>query len=209
MQKIKLSIILSLVILQISAQQNPAKIKWKQIETEHTTVIFPREIEQEGQRTANLINYLYQYETKTLNTKPKKLPVLLFNQSTVSNGFASLLPRRSVWYSTPSQDVTTLSHNDWFVSLATHEYRHIVQFSKMNSGFTKFLGVFYGNIGQIIGQYSVPYWFFEGDAICSETAFSGSGRGRIPKFEMQIKTLLMNDINYSYNKAKLGSHKKY
>jgi len=197
------------IYIQNFAQQNPPNIKWKQIKTENAIVIFPFEVKSQGQKIANLIDYLYKPETKTLNTKPKQIPILIYNQTTESNGFVDLQPRRSAWYITPNQTVTGLGNEDWFSTLATHEYRHVVQFSKLNHGMTKFLGIFFGESAQLLGQTSIPYWFFEGDAVCTETALGNYGRGKNPQFEMGIRTLLINDKLFSYNKAKLQSYKNF
>ncbi len=101
-------------------------VKWMEINTKHAQFIFPEEISIEAQKAANLIEHLYSIETKTLETKPKKVSIILYNQSTTSNGFAALRPRRSVWFSTPSQYASSLGTDDWFYTLGTHEFRHIV-----------------------------------------------------------------------------------
>ncbi len=189
------------------AQENPPDLQWKQIETKHATIIFSKELSKEALRVANLLDYIYDFETQTLKTKPKSIPVLLFNQSTTANGFAGLRPRRSVWFTTPEQSAVELGNVDWLTTLGTHEYRHVVQYSKINSRITRILSTLYGQTGQLMGQFSIPYWFFEGDAVCTETAFSEGGRGRIPQFNMQIRTMLVNGVKYSYNKAKLQSYK--
>ncbi|MCD4793949.1 MAG: hypothetical protein K8R54_11985 [Bacteroidales bacterium] len=192
-----------------SQGQSPNNIKWMEINSKHAQFIFPEEITDQAQKAANLLDYLYSFETKSLNTSPKKLPVILYNQSTISNGFAALRPRRSAWFSTPSQYASDLGTVDWYYTLGSHEFRHIVQYSKNNKHFTKFMSTVFGQTGLLMGQYSIPYWFYEGDAVCTETALSDGGRGRIPQFDMPIRTILLNDINISYDKAKFGSYKTF
>ncbi|MCF6365664.1 MAG: hypothetical protein L3J35_05615 [Bacteroidales bacterium] len=202
-------ILLFLPVIFYSQGQSPNSVKWAEINTEYAQFIFPEEITTEAQRAANLIDYLYSFETKTLNSKPKKVPIILYNQSTTSNGFAALRPRRSVWFSTPSQYASDLGTDDWFYTLGTHEFRHIVQYSKNNKHFTKLLSIIFGQTGLLMGEYSIPYWFFEGDAVCIETALSKVGRGRISQFDMGIRTILLNDIDISYDKAKFRSYKTF
>lgn len=210
MKQLLLIILLILFSLTISAQgQSPSSIKWYEINTKHSKIIFPEEITDNAQKAGNLIDYLYAYETNSLKTKPKKIPIILYNQSTVSNGFAGLRPRRSVWFSTPTQFATELGTDDWFYILGTHEFRHIVQYSKMNNHFTKFLSTIFGQTGLLMGEYSIPYWFFEGDAVCTETSLTKGGRGRIPQFEMPVRTILLSDIKVSYDVAKFGSYKTF
>jgi len=203
-------ILLSIIIsANIFAQQNPTSIKWMEINSEHTKIIFPEEIKDEAQRVANMIDFLYPYETKTLKTKPKKLPIILLNQSTTSNGYAALRPRRSVWNSTPSQYASSLGTDNWYYTLGVHEYRHIVQYSTSNNYLTRVFSTLFGQTGLLFGEYSIPYWFFEGDAVTTETSMSKLGRGRIPQFEMPIRTMLLSDKKISYDKAKLGSYKHF
>ncbi len=204
------SLIFLLTTVSIFGQgQAPRKTKWREIDSKHANIIYPEELEEQAQRAANLVDYLYEFETKTLKTHPAKLPLILYGQSTTTNGFAALRPRRSAWYVTPSQYATALGSDDWFQTLASHEYRHIVQYSKSNQYLTQILRIFFGETGTLIGMYSYPYWFFEGDAICTETALGSNGRGRIPQFETGIRTQLLNDVKYKYSKAKLNSYKDY
>ncbi|NOZ34985.1 MAG: hypothetical protein GXO80_06770 [Chlorobi bacterium] len=197
------------IFLTCFSQQNPSSLKWEEINSEHAKIVFPAGLENQAQKTANLIDYLFQYETKTLKGKPKKLPLLIYNQSTVSNGFVGLRPWRSAWYSTPSQYVSDLGSEDWFYTLGSHEFRHAVQYAKSNKHFTKIMSILLGQTGILMGQYSYPYWYFEGDAVCMETGLSESGRGRIPQFEMGIRTILLNKQKISYDKAKFRSYKTF
>jgi hypothetical protein len=122
----------------LSQGQSPNDIKWMEINTDHAQIIFPDEISDQAIKAANIIDVLYHANTKTLKSKPKKVPVILYNQYTISNGFAGLRPRRSVWFSTPSQFSTDLGTTDWYYLLGVHEYRHIVQQAAINKNFTNF-----------------------------------------------------------------------
>jgi len=193
----------------IDTNQNPPGIKWKKIDTPHFEVIFPEEITFEGQRAANLMEHLYAPLSKTLETGPRRISIFLTNQGSIPNGYVALAPRMSEWFSPPPQS-TFAGTNEWYNLLASHEGRHIVQFDKMNKGITKVAGVLFGEIGQM--AFSVlltPTWFWEGDAIDMETAISHSGRGRMPAFDMEIRTLLLSGERYSYYKAYLLSYRDW
>ena len=56
---------------------------------------------------------------------------------------------------------------------------------------------------------SVPDWFYEGDAVYNETVHTQQGRGRIPFFLNQYKSLWKANINYSWMKLRNGSLKDY
>ncbi|MGE5424538.1 MAG: TolB family protein, partial [Syntrophothermus sp.] len=146
-------------------------------------------------------------ETLTLHAKVPRVPVLLHTKSTNSNGLTVWAPRRIELYPNPPQD---LYAEDWLEQLAIHEYRHTVQISKMNQGFTRVLYFLFGEqiTGGILGLY-VPSWFLEGDATVTETALSNSGRGRTPTFENILRAQLLEKGIYAYDKAVLGSYKTF
>ncbi len=187
----------------------PSKTKWKEINTKNAKIIFPVEMTENAQEAANLINYVYTLETKTLKSPPKKIPLIIYNTSTVTNGYVGLRPWRTGWYITPSQYATDLNTDYWFYTLAAHEYRHAVQYTHSNKRFTKILSTLFGQTGILMGQYSYPGWFFEGDAVCTETALGNGGRGRIPQFEMGLRTILLSNKKITYDKTKLFSYKEF
>ncbi len=193
----------------ISVNQNPFGVKWRVIMTPHFKVIYPAEIEKDAQRVAATLEHAYPSVTKTLKFKPKRLSVLLYSQSVESNGMSAYMPRRSQWWNTPTQESFT-GTNDWYTELAIHEFRHIVQLDSLNRGFNKALYVFFGEQGPYtMENLSVPWWFFEGDAVGTETALTPSGRGRIPEFDVELRALLLSGKRYKYFKALFGSYKDW
>ena len=54
---------------------------------------------------------------------------------------------------------------------------------------------------------AAPQWFWEGDAVATETAFTRSGRGRIPNFNLVFKTNLLEGRTFNYHKQYLRSYK--
>jgi len=94
--------------------------------------------------------------------------------------------------------------------LAIHEFRHVVQMSKIHQGFGKALYFVLGeqSVGALTGLF-IPQWFLEGDAVCTETALSHSGRGRSPAFTNKIKAQLLEKGKYSYDKTVYGSFKDF
>jgi hypothetical protein len=186
--------------------QDPASVKWKQINTSNFQVIFPSEFEKEANRLANTLEYLYDHVSQTLKHKPRKISVLLHSQSAYSNGMVTWAPKRMELYTTPAQDNYA---QDWLDQLAVHELRHVVQIDKLNQGITQIGGILFGQqaVGAITGL--LPRWFLEGDAVNTETALTSTGRGRTASFEMEMKTLITSRTLFSYEKALRGSYKDY
>jgi len=190
-----------------SLGQDPASTKWHQIKTDKFQVIYPVNFEKQAQHLANILEYVYEYATKTLNHKPKRISVILHTQTVSSNASVVWAPKRMEFYTCPSQDMYA---QDWLEQLAIHEYRHVVQTDKLNQGVTKILYFLLGEQAAaiVLGLY-VPLWFLEGDAVCTETALSNSGRGRLPSFERELRVQLLEKGKYNYDKAVFGSYKDF
>jgi hypothetical protein len=190
-----------------STGQDPASTKWKQINTAEFRIVFPAEYEVKARYLAALFQDLKNKGGKDLNHTPKKFSVILHTQSATSNGMVAWAPKRIELYATPPQNDDTQS---WLDHLATHEYRHIIQIDKLERGFTRVLNAFLGQqaTALVLGLY-LPPWFMEGDAVCSETALSESGRGRSAEFEQELRAQLLEKGAYTYDKAALGSYKDF
>lgn len=190
-------------------QQNPSDMKWRHISTENFDVIFPEELEEDAQRAVHLLEKAYPFVTRSLEVKPPKIPLILQNQSVQSNGFVTLAPRRSEFYITPAID-PELTNTEWIKTLSIHEFRHVVQFQKTRRGFNKALEIILGQVGQALGLgLTLPPWFLEGDAVGMETALTRGGRGRLPLFDRDLRTILLSGKDYNYDKAHLGSYEDY
>jgi hypothetical protein len=189
-------------------ENNPPSVKFYKINTPHFKVLYPKGFEVEAQRMANTLEHIHTPESQSMGARPRKISVILQNQSSVSNGFVSLTPRRSEFYTMPPQDYNFLGTNDWLDQLASHEYRHIVQYQQANSGFNRLLYYAFGPATlAAMATTSVPKWVWEGDAVATETAFTHSGRGRIPNFGLLLRTNLQEGRTFSYNKQYLRSYK--
>lgn len=190
-------------------QQNPSDIKWKYLLTKNFEIIFPEEVANEAQRVARLLEKIYPYVCRSLEVKPPRIPLVLQNQSVNSNGFVTLAPRRSEWFLSPTVDAE-LSNTEWLKTLAIHEFRHVVQFYKTRQGFNDVYRIIFGQIGEAIGVgLTLPPWFLEGDAVGIETALTQGGRGRLPLFERDLRTILISEKKWSYDKSHLGSYEDY
>ncbi len=190
-----------------SSGQDPASIRWRQIKSDRYKIIYPAPFEKKAQYLANIMELVCRYETKTLTAKVPRIPIIIHDHSTSSNGITAWAPKRIELYSCAPQ-VTYAE--EWLEQLALHEYRHAVQISKLNKGFTKALYCIFGEQGTaaVLGLF-IPTWFLEGDATVTETALSSTGRGRAAIFESPLRAQLLEKGAYSYDKAVLGSYKTY
>ena len=190
-----------------SAGQAPGSVRYSQINTQNFQVIFPQEYESHGRYIADILEYAYEHATVSLEHRPRKVSVIVHNQTVISNGFVSWAPRRIELFTNPPADNKP---HDWMEYLVVHELRHVVQIDKLNQGMTRLLGILFGEqaIGGVLGLF-VPLWFLEGDAVVTETALTHAGRGRAPSFEQGLRAQVLSRGTYSFDKAVYGSYKDY
>ncbi len=196
-------------VLPFSNDQHPPSTRWKVVHSPHFDVLAPEGILDQGQRAAALLEEAYGPLSKTLNVLPRRIALVLTNQGVVSNGMVRLAPRLSEWFTTPPQSGFG-GAADWLSLLAAHEGRHVVQFDKLDRGFTRVMSILFGDLGRgALSLASAPMWYLEGDAVGLETALTPGGRGRLPEFDMDIRALLLSGRAYSYDKAFLRSFKDW
>ena len=100
----------------------------------------------------------------------------------VSNGNAGWAPKKSELYTAPPQDVS----DAWLEHLCIHEFRHIVQYDKVNQGFTKALYYIFGEqITMLSSGYMYPCGSSKGMPPYSKP-LSGKADGDVhPNFSMK------------------------
>jgi len=200
------------IVSFLSAQEfggNPPSIKWKQINTDTARIIFPEGLDSSAQRVASVVHFLAA-KNNSLGSGLHKINIVLQNQSTIANAYVGLGPYRSEFFLTPSFNNFDLGSIPWAEDLASHEYRHVQQFSNFRVGLSKVMYYLAGDDGLALAiNAAVPDWFYEGDAVYNETVHTEQGRGRIPFFTNQYKSLWLDNKQYSWMKLRNGSLKDY
>ncbi len=186
---------------------DPASLHWRQIKTKHFRLIFPTDYSVKAQYLAHLLDTSLRANQFDLNAKVGRTDIILHPYSMISNAMVAWAPRRADFYTHPPQEG---SSQEWYKQLVTHELRHLVQLSKMKTGFGNWVYFASGQQGNVgIYGLTVPNWYTEGDAVIAETAMSKSGRGRQPLFEAGIRAQLLSKGMYPYDKAYFGSYRDY
>jgi hypothetical protein len=188
-----------------SQGEDPSSVKWEKIQTDNFKLVYPKGFYEEANRYANLLEYYRPNTSYTLHNLPAKIPVVIHTRSVKSNGFVTWAPKRMEIIALPDPG----NYNqDWFESLALHEYRHVVQIDKFRQGLTRGLSWIFGEMATGACSAFMPQWFMEGDAVVNETALSSSGRGRLPSFDMELRAInLDSGKNLSYDQVFMGSYK--
>ncbi len=187
--------------------QDPASIRWRQVNTENFQLIYPGEYETQARSIAAILEKVYAYGGYSLNHTPRKIPVILHTHTVQSNGLLAWAPKRVEMYTIPHQSIYP---QDWLEQLAIHEFRHVVQVDKVAQNLPRIIPFLLAQQGTalVTGAY-LPFWFLEGDAVVTETALSKAGRGRLPSFLMEIKAQAVQKGIYGFDKAYLGSYKDF
>jgi hypothetical protein len=187
--------------------QEPASVKWMQIKTPHFTVIYPQKYDSAGIVYAKALDEAYSKLISLFPERKFKIPVVIHNYTTQSNGYVAWAPRRMEIYPSPEQNSIPLSPEK---QIALHELTHVFQMESLNQGFTKGVSLLLGE--QFTGVVSalLPLWLLEGDAVFAESVLSESGRGRSPSFLKEFKSLTVEKpILYKYDKIINGSYRDY
>jgi hypothetical protein len=188
---------------------NPPSVQWKQINTDTARIIFPAGTDSIALRVASVVHFLAA-KNNSLGNRRDKINIVLQNQTTIANGYVNLGPYRSEFFLTPSFNNFDLGSISWAEGLATHEYRHVQQFSNFRVGLSNAMYYLFGEEGFALAiNAAIPDWFYEGDAVYNETVHSGQGRGRIPFFTNQYPALWLANKNYSWMKSRNGSLKDF
>ncbi len=175
--------------------------------TPHFTVLYTDDFRATAQRTAQRLEQFYAPVSASLGRQPRPISVVLQNQTTVSNGFVSLQPRKVEFNTVAPQTPFLTGTLDWLDLLSVHEFRHVVQRDKALTGVSlaafRLLG--YPAVGAI--GVGIPDWFVEGDAVGTETVLTRGGRGRIPDFDLGFRANLLAGRRFDYSKAVGGSYR--
>jgi len=199
----------SLIAIYCNAQEfggHPPSLKWKQINSPQTRVIFPAGLDSQANRVNNINLLLGNNTAYSIGGIQRKWSILLLNQTTIPNAYVRMAPIMSELYMTPGQNNFSSGSLRWDDNLIIHENRHIQQLSNFNNGLTKVFSFFLGQEGQLLANgITIPDYFFEGDAVWQETLVSAQGRGRMPSFYNGMKSLLLDNKKYSWVKIRSGS----
>lgn len=209
-----LLIILLLSLRSISASgqyydtgTDPAALKWMQVKTDRYTLIFPESYGSTAIEYAHSLDRSISRLSSLYKVKNIRIPIVIHNYTTFSNGYVAWAPRRMELYPTPEQNTIPL---DPVEQLTIHEMTHVMQLSSLHKGFTRAMTYVFGE--QVTGLVSslASTWFLEGDAVLAESILSSSGRGRAPSFQKQMKAITLEEKKlYGYDKMVHGSYRRY
>ena len=195
----------------LQAQQfggHPPSTKWNQINNDTLRVIFPAGLglEKQAADIATTVHTLNAQTLPTIGSRVRKISIVLQPGTTISNAYVGLGPWRSEFNLMPPQSPFDLGTTPWYHTLALHEYRHVQQYNNFRKGLSRVAYYLFGQEGlAMANSAAVPNWFWEGDAVYQETLKSQQGRGRVPFFFNDYRSLWLANKHYSWMKLRNGS----
>ena len=212
---VKLAVLVLFALLSTRASgqfvyygENPARLRWMQLETPSYKVIYPVGMDSLAKRYLWLLERNRPAVMAGLgDINPRQIPVLLNNRTARSNGTVVWAPKRVELYTIPPTDNYPQA---WDRQLAIHESRHVGQMTWFTQGVYKWLGILIGQQSPSIGVALYPSrWMLEGDAVVAETELSNTGRGRSAEFMEYYRIAAMEGEHRKWDQWRLGSYKRY
>ena len=164
---------------------DPGRLKWYSVETDHFKVIYPEGVDSLARIYARKIEGFRLPVSLTSGYisgegDGKKMPVVIHAYN-AANGSVAWAPKRMDLFTLPSAyDPDPMP---WSTMLAVHESRHITQMQFGMTGRLKPGNWFFGEMWNILASLVYPgISTMEGDAVITETAWTSSGRGRTADF---------------------------
>jgi hypothetical protein len=153
-------------------------LRFRQIRTEHFIIYFHQGEDALARRLAGMVEEVRAQVGASLATSPPRLTrVILADQGEVANGWATPLPRNTVFLSAaaPSGADFIGRTTDWLRLVFTHEYSHVVHLDRSGSWAWLVRGLF-GRTVVAFPNLWLPQWQIEGLATWEESVLTGEGR---------------------------------
>ena len=84
--------------------EDPASVKWLQVKTGRFRVIYPESYGEQGIKYARMLEEAYRKVSVYYPGLKVKIPVIIHNYTTTSNGYVAWAPKRMEIYPTPEQN---------------------------------------------------------------------------------------------------------
>ncbi len=182
----------SLLTLTAEARDDPSREYWT-LESEHFRVTYPDNLESVARRVITLSETIHDRITPEMQFTPEYKTEFVLNDDTDgANGSASPIPYDTIrLFVTAPDDLSNLGdYDDWFLSLITHEYTHILHTGNI-SGVAAIVNRV---LGRTFSPNSAqPRWLIEGLAVVYESDFTTGGRIRSSLFDAYLRADVLED----------------
>jgi Tol biopolymer transport system component len=153
-------------------------LRFRTLTTEHFTIYFHQGEDVLAAHLAELAETVWARLATALHVAaPRRTHVVLADQSELANGWATPLPRNTIFVTAaaPSGSEYIARTDDWLRFVFTHELAHILHLDRSEGWARVFRGIF-GRTAIAFPNLWLPAWQIEGLATWQESALTGSGR---------------------------------
>ncbi len=154
------------------------QLRFRQVRTAHFTIYFHQGEEQLAARLAAMAEDVRTQVGRALGVAPpERTHVILADQSESANGWATPLPRNTIFLNAAAPSGADLigRTDDWLRLVFTHEYTHIVHLDR-SRGWPRLARGVLGRSAIAFPNLWLPQWQVEGLATFEESALTGEGR---------------------------------
>ncbi|MFW5848407.1 MAG: hypothetical protein ACOCXN_01420 [Spirochaetota bacterium] len=182
-------------------------LSWRSVETEHFSFIYRARDQWAVDELVTFAEDVYDDVTGFFDSAPPRIPVLLFGETDLANGYYSPAPPQHVglYLVQPSLPWMGARTESWLRLLLTHELTHFVH-ANFDRGVFHAVGSLFGRSLTGLSLGLQPMWTTEGLAVNTETIFTDGGRGTDPFFEMEYKAPVIEGRLFSLAQAGYNSH---
>jgi surface antigen Omp85-like protein/WD40 repeat protein len=153
-------------------------LRFRVLATEHFVIYFHQGEDASARRLATIAEETWRALRQPLGVQPPpKTHVVLVDQTELANGFATPLPRDTIFVlaSWPETADFIGDTDDWLRLVFTHEFTHIVHLDRSESWARVVRGIF-GRTELAFPNLFLPTWQIEGLATYEESLITGTGR---------------------------------
>lgn len=145
----------------------------------------------------------YRAVTAFSPQRARPFPIIMWGRTVVPNGMVVWTPSRMELYPlTGGEDRMPVP---WLQQLMSHEVRHYAQMEALDRKFVRVLYYFFGQQNMGLGALLPPRWYFEGDAIHSESKYAPFGRAHSAEHVQSYRADLLDGQVLSYDQYRFRS----
>ena len=208
-----LAVILLLFLASVSlAANHDTSFKFSTIETDHFSIHFHQGLEPLARKASVLAEEVNARLSREFLWQPvEKTQVVLIDDSDFTNGRTVTAPYNTIYLQVvpPSVASTLGEYDDWFRVLFTHEYTHVLTADPARGYWQATRAIFGKPLPAYDLEYAIsflltappntfmPRWWHEGNAVWSESEYTGQGRGKGSYYDMVFRAAVAeNNLPY-------------
>ena len=198
-------ILLSFITSPVFSQNNEQKFSgWKKAETEHFTFIYEEAQKEATKGYIKIADDAWNQIGKIYAFPQDKTNVYITGRTNTVNAFTYYSPAEIGMFTNPCTLTEFTFRDNWQKIFFTHELIHIANINFEDK--SNLPNTLFGPIMSTVDMSYVNGWALEGLTTVLETELTNGGRGRSPYFELNYKSITLDNGFLPYES--IGSEKE-